>query len=237
MPPTAAPPRAGVPGRAPDPGSRRVPAPTRERRPALLALGLVLVVGGALGSALVVHRSGDRVDVLVARHDIAPGERVDADDLGVARVAADGAAVVPSAALGNFVGTYATGRIPADTLLNRTMFLAGDAVPADAAVVGLVLAPEQRPTEPLRSGDVVRAFLVSADGSGTVTGEPAGTVLLSAARVVAAGADSASSGGDTVSLLVPTAQAAGVVAAASAGQVAVARVADGTAPPVDLEGR
>ncbi|GAA0288642.1 SAF domain-containing protein [Kineococcus aurantiacus] len=97
----------------------RLPGPVRERRPALIAFGLVLVVGGALGSALVVHRSGDRVDVLVARHDIAPGELLTADDLGTARVAADGAATVPAGALANFVGTYATTRIPADTLVNR----------------------------------------------------------------------------------------------------------------------
>ncbi|WP_432492121.1 SAF domain-containing protein [Kineococcus gypseus] len=232
MPPTAAPPRAAAPGSAPVAPARRVPAPVRERRPALLALGLVLVVGGALGSALVVHRSGDRVDVLVARHDIAPGELVEAEDLRVARVAAEGAAVVPAAALGNFVGTYATTRVPADTLVNRTMFLAGGAVPADAAVVGVVLAPEQRPSQALRSGDVVRAFLVAADGGATVTGEPAGTVLLEAARVVAAG--TGATGSDAVSLLVPAQRSADVVAAAAAGQVAVARVADGTRPDVDL---
>ncbi|WP_432482134.1 SAF domain-containing protein [Kineococcus esterisolvens] len=233
MPPTAARSRSGAPAPAPDPGARRVPAPTRERRPALLALGLVLVVGGALGSALVVHRSGDRVDVLVARHDIDPGARIEAEDLRVARVAADGAAVVPAEAIGNFVGTHATGRIPADTLLNRTMFLGGGVVPTDAAVVGVVLGPQQRPSEALRPGDVVRAFVVAEDGGATITGDPAGAVLLTAARVVAAGADGAS-GSDAISLLVPAERSAAVVAAAAAGQVAVARVAEGTRPDVDL---
>ncbi|WP_432564541.1 SAF domain-containing protein [Kineococcus sp. SYSU DK003] len=221
--------------------SGRLPGPVRERRPALIAFGLVLVVGGALGSALVVHRSGDRVDVLVARHDIAPGELVTADDLGTARVAADGAALVPAAALQNFVGTYATGRIPADTLVNRTMFLSGDTVPADAAVVGVVLDAQQRPTDPLAAGDVVRAYLVSADGSGTASGQPVGTVLLEAARVVAAGGSSAGAAtgqvtadSGAVSLLVPTPRAADVVAAAAAGQIALVRLADATTPPVDL---
>ena len=238
MPPTAAPP-ATRRENAPAPAPARLPGPTRERRPALVAFGLVLVVAGSLGSALVVHRSGDRVDVLVARHDIAPGQRITAADLGTARVAADGAAVVPAAALGNFVGTYATSRVPADTLLNRTMFLAGDTVPADAAVVGVVLGAEQRPTDALAAGDVVRAFLVASDGSSTVTGQPAGTVLLDAARVVAAGGAGAATGdvatdSGTVSLLVPTGDAAQVVAAAAAGQVALVRLADATTPPVDL---
>ncbi|PRY17787.1 SAF domain-containing protein [Kineococcus rhizosphaerae] len=221
----------------------RLPGPVRERRPALIAFGLVLVVGGALGSALVVHRSGDRVDVLVARHEVAPGALVTADDFGTARVAADGAATVPASALANFVGTYATTRIPADTLVNRTMFLAGDSVPAGAAVVGVVLGPEQRPTQGLASGDVVRAYLVAADGSTTVTGQPPGTVLLDAARVVAAGTPAAgpaagqvavASDSGTVSLLVPTGDAAQVVAAAAAGQVALVRLAEATTPPVDL---
>ena len=240
MPPIATPPAqrsaAPVPSAA---SAARLPGPVRERRPALIASGLVLVVAGSLGSALVVHRSGDRVDVLVARHDIAPGELVTADDLGTARVAADGAAVVPASAVANFVGTYATSRIPADTLLNRTMFLAGDTVPADAAVVGIVLGPEQRPTDALVAGDVVRAFLVASDGSNTVTGQPAGTVLLAAARVVSGGSAATAGVGDvatdsgTVSLLVPTDDAAQVVAAAAAGQVALVRLADATTPTVD----
>ncbi|WP_380156872.1 SAF domain-containing protein [Kineococcus sp. R86509] len=241
MPSTAAPPTQRSARPAPSATSAaRLPGPVRERRPALIASGLVLVVAGSLGSALVVHRSGDRVDVLVARHDIAPGAVVTAQDLGTARVAADGAAVVPASALANFVGTHATSRIPADTLVNRTMFLAGDTVPTDAAVVGIVPGPEQRPGDALAAGDVVRAFLVASDGSTTVTGQPAGTVLLASARVVAGGSAAAAGVGDvagdpgTVSLLVPTADAAQVVAAAAAGQVALVRLADATVPPVDL---
>lgn len=223
----------------------RLPGPGRERRPVLTALGLVLVVAGALGSAVVVHRTGERVDVLVARDDIAPGQLVTAADLRTARVAADGAAVVPADALQNFVGTHATTRIPADTLVNRTMFLAGGTVPAGAAVVGVVVRPEQRPTAPLVAGDVVRAYLVAADGATTVSGEPAGTVLLDAARVVggdasagpASGAgDLTASGAGEVSLLVPEADAASVVAAAAAGQVALVRLAGATVPSVDLAG-
>ncbi|NAZ84512.1 hypothetical protein GTR02_22165, partial [Kineococcus sp. R8] len=111
---TALPPAGARTGTGSTPG-RRLPSPVRERRPAVAALGLLLIVGGALGSALVVHRSGDRVDVLVASRDILPGQRIEAGDLGVARVAADGAAVVPASARQAFVGTYATSRVPADT--------------------------------------------------------------------------------------------------------------------------
>ena len=147
--PTTAPPRpakrAASSARATAPAAQRqLPGRVRERRPALAALGILLVVGGALGSALVVHRSGDRVDVLIARHDSQPGEKITSDDLGIARIATDGAAVVPAGARANFVGTYATTRIPADTLLNRTMFLANGSVPEGAAVVGVFMKGDSR---------------------------------------------------------------------------------------------
>ncbi|PPK98785.1 SAF domain-containing protein [Kineococcus xinjiangensis] len=212
---------------------RRPPAPVRDRRPALAALAALLVVGGGLGSALVVHRSGDRVDVLVARHTIEAGQRITAEDFGVERVATDGAGVVPAAARENFVGTHATGRIPAGTLVNRTMFLAGGVVPGDAVVVGTVLGPTQRPAEQLQTGDVVRVYLVvKGDAASAVAGSP-GQVLLEAARVVSA---SAATGAEnaSVSLLVPAAGSGDVVSAAAAGQIALAELAESTVPAIDF---
>src|SRR5687768_16946461 len=58
----------------------RLPVPKRDRRPALAALAVLLILAGALGSALIAYRSGDRVDVLVASDDILPGQKIDADD-------------------------------------------------------------------------------------------------------------------------------------------------------------
>ena len=43
------------------PGSRRPPQVVRERRPALAALALLLIVGGALGAAYLVLQNGHRV--------------------------------------------------------------------------------------------------------------------------------------------------------------------------------
>ena len=191
-------------------GRGRLPAPVRDRRPALAALALLLVLGGALGSALIAYRSGDRVDVLVARGDIEVGQRVTVADFGVARVASDGGAVVEAAAVGNFVGTRATSRIPAGTLVNSQMFLVADSVvPLRSVVVGVVLSAQQRPALELRAGDVVRVFLVPREaGDGAV-----GTVLAAAVRVV----EVAPGDGDTarLSLLVPEGPAGALVTAAA----------------------
>ncbi|MFB9378862.1 SAF domain-containing protein [Kineococcus gynurae] len=227
--------------------TRRPLTPVRERRPGLAALGAVLVLGGTLGGALLVHRSGDRAEVVVVTRDVAPGARITAEDLGTTRVAADGAALVPAASAAAFVGSSAGTRIPAGTLLNPAMTVAGDAVPEGAVVVGAVLSDAQRPSAPLAVGDVVRVFLVAdtaaATGAAPAAGSP-GDVLVPAARVLAtgAGADAAAgagltaagTGSDTVSLLVDEEQAPAVVAAAAAGQIALVRLAATTTPTVDL---
>ena len=218
---TVAPPRPGTPTRG------RLPAPVRDRRPALAALALLLVLGGALSSALIAYRSGGRIDVLVAANDIPVGQRITAGDLRVARVAAEGAAYVESDAIGNFVGTRARTGVPAGTLVNRTMFVAGSLVPANAAVVGVVLGATQRPAAAPRSGDVVRVFALAEDGSQATSG----VELARAVRVLDVGTGRTGLG---MSLLVPAAQAPAMIAAAAAGQVAVAALAPDTAPLIDF---
>ena len=222
---TTAPPRSLVGDRA------RLPAPVRDRRPALAALALLLVMGGALTSALIAYRSGDRVEVLVARGDIEVGQTLTEADLETARVANDGGIVIPVEDRDNFVGrSVATTRIPAGTLLNKEMFLSdASAVPAGAQVVGVVLSATQRPAEELQPDDVVRVFLVPRE-----TGDGAqGTILASAVRVAEAPGGGS---GDTVrlSLLVPDYAATAVVTAAATGSLAVTRLAPGFRPLVDF---
>lgn len=221
---TTAPPRSGTAQ-----GRGRLPSPVRDRRPALAALALLLVLGGALTSALIAYRSGDRIDVLVAARDLAVGQEIGPADLRVARVASDGAAFIESEAAPNFVGTRATTDVPEGTLLNRTMFLAGSIVPDGAAVVGVVLGAAQRPAEILRAGDVVRVYAVPRDN----VGGGVGTELAEALRVVEVGG---SDGGGSLglSLLVPPGEAPALVAAAASGAVAVARLAPDTEPLVDF---
>lgn len=223
---STAPPRPATTSAAP--GRGRLPAPVRDRRPALAALALLLILGGALTSALLAYRSGERVDVLVAARDISVGDEISRADFATARVAADGAAVVEAAAVGNFVGTRATTDVPAGTLVNRTMFLTGSLIPDGAAVLGVVLAPTQRPAEPIQAGDVVRVYRVPSDSStGGVGNELARAVRVE--RAVDTGG-----GGLSLSLLVPPDLAPAIVAAASSNSVAVARLAPSTTPLVDF---
>lgn len=229
---TTLPAPAGIPGGAD--GRGRLPTPHRDRRPALAALALLLIVAGALASAVVAYRSGDRVDVLTAARDIPPGQQITDSDFAVARIAADDAAVIDAASRGNFAGTRSTTRIPKGTLLNRTMFLAGDVVPADAVIVGVTLSEAQQPAATLRIGDVVRAYLVPRSNDGALSGQ-AGQVLLKSARVMEVREGRGGTDGSAVSLLVPASEASTFVPAAAAGQVALARLPDQVRPPVDMK--
>lgn len=60
----------------------RLPS-TRERRPAMAALAVLLIVGGALASGWLALRSGDRADYLRVNADVAQGEQIDSGDLDV----------------------------------------------------------------------------------------------------------------------------------------------------------
>jgi hypothetical protein len=212
-------------------GRGRLPAPRRDRRGSLAALALLLILVGALGSALVAYRSGARVDVLVARTDIAAGKQVTAEDFRIARVSADGGNVVEAAAVQNFVGSYATTRIPRGTLVNNQMFKIGDVVPGGAQLVGLVLDPTRRTTQRPREGDVVRVYYVSQGGDPVATVAP-GDAVVPAARVMQVGGGSADA--LSLTLLVPDDTAGPLAELAASQSLAVAVLPDDTRPVVDL---
>lgn len=210
----------------------RLPTRRRDKRPALAALALLLVLVGALGSALIVYRSGQRVDVLVAARDIPAGQRVTADDLTTARVAADDVSVAGAGSKGVYVGSYATTSVPKGTLVNGKMFRANGVVPHDAQLVGVVVPKTQLPPN-IESGSVVAVYYVDGKAQTSSSAQPSGTQILDAARVVNA-APAASDGGTTLTLLVPSSDASKVVGYASSNQLAVTVLPDSTKPSVDL---
>ncbi len=211
----------------------RLPRARSDRRAALSALALLLVVVGALGSALVVYRTGQRVDVLVAARRIEAGQKVTSADFGIARVSAGADSTLKSADKKNFVGTFATTAIPSGTLLNRLMFQVGNVVPNGGVIVGVAVTSSQRPAANIQSGDVVRAYLVPKTSSNSATATP-GPILLSAARVAQVSSSSTSGDSETVSLLVSAADAQTLVTAAGQGAVTLAELPKSTKPTIDF---
>lgn len=215
----------------------RLPVPTRDRRPALAALAVLLILGGGLVSGLLVFRSGERADYLVVRAEVLPGHRITAADLGIARIAGTGAKAIPQAEHDAVVGSYATVRLFPGTLLTRDMLEPEPSVPSGSAVVGVSLDPSQAPADGVRAGDVVMVLLVPDRGSGENPSQ-----LVAAARVVGGGSTGADAGtglvgspgstGISLSLLVPANRAAAIATASAQGRAAVVLLPPDTAPSI-----
>ena len=142
----------------------RLPSPPRERKPALAALAVLLILVGALGATMLVLRAGDRVEVVQVTGDIKAGESV-GDNVGSVLVADDaGVNYVKWAQLGALKKLKAKSTIYKGTLVIGEMFAAESGVPDGKAVVGLSLKEGQYP-EGLDVGDLVAAYQVGNTGS------------------------------------------------------------------------
>lgn len=213
----------------------RLPVARRDRRPVLAALAILLILLGALGSALIVFRAGDRIEVLTVNRDVKYGEALTRADFSQARVSEDTPGVVPAAEIDEFVGTSVLSNLPDGALINRGMFAKrGIAiVPSNGALVGITLDSNRRPAEDPTIDQVVRLYAVSGSGGagGSTPGDPLLSGLTGGARV----ADVSSTGGDAlvITVLVPNDEAGDVVNAASTGNVALAVLPDNAKPDVD----
>lgn len=215
------------------PQARSAPTRARERKPALAALAVLLILGGALASGLLVIRSGHRTAVIVVAKPIAAGQRITVGDLKEGQLAADGVDHVPwdqraqvakyNAKVAMVPGTVLTAKMVSDSHVRVSGKLA----------VGLSLKAGQVPSGGLRQGDKVRLYGLSGHGN-AATATRGGTVLAAQATVYqvtgASGEDKlgTQTGQTNVTVLVSPDQAGPVTQAASAGKVAVALIPPGS---------
>lgn len=215
-------------------GSGKPADPPRQRKPALAALAVLMIVGGALLAGLFALRMDSREPVLVARADIAPGTQITEDDLAEAQVASDVLQTIPAELAGQVVGAYATTEIPADSLVEERMLSAEAPVSGDRAVVAVGLVPALTPSSELSPGDLVQVVRVTG-GAGSGQVQELTTALVLSISSNADEDDLAVNGDPTANLLVP-AEAAGSVIDASAADVAgLALLERGQDTDVELE--
>lgn len=206
----------------------RIPVPPRERKPAMAALAVLLIVGGALVSAYLVMASGQRVPVIRVAKPVAAGQRIPASALEEVQVSATGGLdYIPWRNRANVTQTYATVTLVQGSLLTNGMISTAASAAKGTVVVGLALKPGQLPAGGLHPGDRVAVYAVAVQGQ---TGIQAGAVLAPAAMVydvAEPGQNDVQSDQVQVSVTVPTDEAPLVTQAASAGAVAVAVLAPG----------
>ncbi|MGW6269967.1 RcpC/CpaB family pilus assembly protein [Streptomyces sp. NPDC055060] len=215
----------------------RLPAPPRERKPALAALAVLLILVGALGATVLVLRAGERVEVVKAKAEISAGQSVNDDNITSVMVADDEAInYVKWSQVPELKKLKAVNTIPAGAVVVGEMFSGKGGLPAGKSAVGVSLKEGQYPARGLKSGDTVDVYQVGDSassgrddkGAGGSAGSGASdSPIVSAARVsaVADKSDSTvSTGALGITLLVDTADAAAVTRAASAGAVSLVQV-------------
>ena len=123
---------SGAPGSTPT----RLPS-TRERRPALAALGVLLVAGGALASAWLALQVSDRADYLVIAEgqDVVQGAKIGPDDLAEVSLPDDLDGAIPASEADDVVGQYARTSLLTGTILSPEMVEQETAVPQGFSIV------------------------------------------------------------------------------------------------------
>ena len=208
------------------PTGRRGPSAPRERKPVLAALAVLLVVGGALGTAFIVTRNAKRVAAIEIVAQVGEGQKIPLAAMQQVQIAS-GSAVnyVPWSEAGQVARFYAANAIPPGTLLNGAMVIRASGATAGKAVLGLALKDGQLPRD-LQVGDHVDIYDVGATtgAAGNCPGKP-GAPLTTNAAVIAISAPAASSGSsalDDVVVAIAPADAGAVACNASSGAVGVA---------------
>lgn len=116
----------------------RLPTPPRERKPALAALAVLLILVGALGATMLVLRAGDRIEVVKVTGDIPAGGSVTKANTASVLVAADDSIhYVPWSQLDGLMKLKAVSAIPKGVVAVGEMFAAETGVAAGQATVGL----------------------------------------------------------------------------------------------------
>ncbi|MEU3932755.1 hypothetical protein AB0E85_12070 [Streptomyces sp. NPDC029044] len=213
----------------------RLPTPPRERKPALAALAVLLILVGALGATMLVLQAGDRIEVVKVTKEIQAGEVVTKDNATSVMVAADDSInYVKWSQLDTLKTLKAKSTIYADTVVMGQMFAKKASLPAGKASVGLALKEGTYPAD-IKAGDIVSAYRVGSAGSGSSnsegnsgsSGTSAGGALVDNARVNSVAADddaTVSTGNLSLTLLVDQADAAALASAAAANEVAIVHV-------------
>lgn len=99
----------------------RLPS-TRERKPALAALGVLLILGGALASGYLALQAGNRDQFLVVTNEMVQGDEFTDDDLDVVDLPEGMTGVVPADEREAVLGTSASVPLLAGTILTPGMY-------------------------------------------------------------------------------------------------------------------
>ncbi|NRQ32090.1 hypothetical protein HII36_09600 [Nonomuraea sp. NN258] len=202
------------------PTTRALPVSVRERRPALATLAVLLILGGALASTVLVMRADERTSVIRVVKYVGAGLPIEPEAMQEALIADPGGDYRLWRDREQVAKTFAS-----VTLLPGTLLTSGMAVPASKelvpgkARVGLALKPGQV-TDGLKVGQRVQVIHVPGT---SVTAGREGTLL--AQRALVDQVETAGRGPTgQVTVIVDSDVSTAVAAYASTGQIVIVEV-------------
>lgn len=201
---------------------RRMPSASRERKPALFALAILLVALGAGAAGLLVIRAGAQVQAIEIVQQVNENSRIPVDAMEEVGVPSGSALdYVAWSNVAEVEKDFAATTIPAGTLLTEKMVSASDNVTAGHDLVGLSLKAGQVPSD-LQPGDKVEAVAI-----GTACGTNAGAVLAQLAQVTdVSGSVTAAGSTAVVTIAVQPADAGPLTCSAANGNVGLTLLPD-----------
>ncbi len=180
--------------RQPAKTSSRLPS-TRERRPALAALGVLLIVGGALASAWLALRVSDRADYLVVTVDLAQTQEITPGDLGTVSLPNDVAGAIPEDEREGVIGQFAAAPLVGGTILHDGLLSTDSGAPDGKAVAAHGFESDNVPENIVNGSPILLSLPPVDDGT-----EPDGVVPATVSRIIPPSADEEGFSGGTSDL-------------------------------------
>lgn len=184
-----------------------------------LVLGVLLVLFAVVAGARVFAAADHYSEVLVARHELVPGERLSAADFDVGRVRLDGQGPLYVAAGSAPAGYVVTRYVGAREFVPVAALSAAPSAQAATRLVSVPVSPGHLPPS-LSRGSLVDVYLTPKTGAGTVVPPP--SLVLSDVAVDTREGGSRTFGGDSmlvVVLAVPVDRVLDVVHAVESGTI------------------
>lgn len=181
--------------------ARRPSSHVSRRQGMLWAVGLLLVLGGALASLALVRAGDQRTEVLVMARDVPAGQQIMVEDLTVAEVASDDLALLPATQQDLIVGSYTRVRILAGQPISPSLVQSEPLITDGTVVIAIPVSSIDIPAGTREQSVVDLVVTDVASGGGAVDAE----VFIARAVVVEFPAFADSGGRDNAALSVEVA--------------------------------
>lgn len=206
---------------APPAQLRRLP---RRRRPGMIALAVVLVGVGVLGSAALYVRENHQVQVLMVIEPVPAGSVITSADIGTASVAAGpGISLIPARQLAQVTGLVAATSLRPGTLLAPSELTTAEPPGPGQVLVPVAVRPSALPAAGLAPGDRVLVVATPATPGANGSGGSGAPILIKpvSALVLEVSAGPDQDGLDVVDLLVPSQYGIPVAQQSATGEIAL----------------